>query len=164
MLTCGKSLGHPRRASASAFLACCAEYVYPYMLCNHQAIEFSQSVNKRTQKESPCIIPCFNCIGPVLSFFSLILTSSVMDHFVIVFVMKLVVFVGMLCNCNVRASHLWLIESKAFFTSIHVQYMSFASSSVVLSIIKLSMQPIVFVVHPLRAICMYWCITWCSLS
>ena len=24
VLTCGKSLGHPRRASASAFLACCA--------------------------------------------------------------------------------------------------------------------------------------------
>ena len=119
------------------------------MVRNHQAIGFRQSVNKRTQEESPCRIPCFNCIGPILSFFSLILTSSVMDHFV----MKLVIFVAMLCNCNVRASHLWLIESKAFFTSIHVQerffFLSFASSSVVLSIIKLSMHPIEFVVHPL---------------
>ena len=103
------------------------------MLRNHQAIGFSQSVNKRTQKESPCRIPCFNCIGPIFSFFSLILTSSVMDHFVIVFVMKLVIFVGMLCNCNVTASHLWLIESKVSFTSIHVQerffFLSFAFSS-----------------------------------
>ncbi len=76
--------------------------------------------------------------------------------------------IGMLCNCNVRASHLWLIESKAFFTSSHVQerffFLSFASSSVVLSSIKLSMHPIEFVVHPLWSICMYWYITWCSLS
>ena len=53
------------------------------MLRNHQAIGFRQSVNNRTQKESPCRIPCFSCIGPILSFFSLILTSSVMDHFFI---------------------------------------------------------------------------------
>ena len=138
------------------------------MVRNHQAIGFRQSVNKRTQEESPCRIPCFNCIGPIISFFPLTLTSSVMDHFVIVFVMKLVIFVAMLCNCNVIASHLWLIESKAFFTSIHVQerffFLSFASSSVVLSIIKLSMHHIEFVVHPLWSICMYWYVTWCSLS
>ena len=49
------------------------------MLRNHQAIGFRQSVNNRTQKESPCIIPCFSCTGPILSSFSLILTSSMND-------------------------------------------------------------------------------------
>ena len=41
-----------------------------------------------------------------------------MDHFFIVSVTKLLIFAGMLCMCSVRASHLWLIESKAFVTSI----------------------------------------------
>ena len=91
-----------------------------YASYNHQVIGFRQSVNNRTQKESPCRIPCFSCIGPILSFFSMILTSGVMDHFFTVFVINLVIFAGMLCICSVRASHLWLIESTAFFTSIHV--------------------------------------------
>ena len=87
------------------------------------------------QNESPCKIPCLSWIGPILSFLSLIVTSNVTDHFPVVFLMKLAIFVGMLYISKLTVSHSWLIESKAFSTSIHVHerffFLSLTSSSVV---------------------------------
>ena len=51
-------------------------------------------VNNRTQNESPCRIPLFSVIGPILALPSLVCTSKVIFQFFMMFLISAVIFVG----------------------------------------------------------------------
>ena len=99
---------------------------------------------------------------------SLVVTSRVISHFLIMFLIKAVSFVGNPWCSRQSSSHLCDTESKDFFTSTHTQVIFFllncTSSSIALSIRRLSMHPIDPCLQPFSSICISWCVASRSFS